>query len=131
MGVIKVGEGLLWSAAVSQTSRSKAGRARGSNFRRYHKVRCCGWLSAQPLAGSLAVWRHGAAADQLSENFANWVVEELVTALGGVRGRNARLRFHNLLWLPRPRGIFRRTHLMPFCVGGNAALKKLGTQTPQ
>ena len=42
MGVIKVGEGLLWSAAVSQTSRSKAGRARGSNFRRYHTVRCCG-----------------------------------------------------------------------------------------
>jgi NAD(P)H-hydrate repair Nnr-like enzyme with NAD(P)H-hydrate dehydratase domain len=29
-----------------------------------------------------AVWQHGAAADQLSAHHRNWVVEELVAALG-------------------------------------------------
>jgi NAD(P)H-hydrate epimerase len=49
-----------------------------------------GWLALpagqnDPLkAVRYAVWQHGAAADQLMEGARNWVVEELVEALGRV-----------------------------------------------
>ncbi len=51
-------------------------------------------LLAQPdLRGNLlktiryAVWQHGAAADALQATRANWVVEELIEAVGTVKGR--------------------------------------------
>lgn len=36
---------------------------------------------------SYAVWQHGATADQLQNASNNWVVEDLVTALGGIQSR--------------------------------------------
>ena len=50
-----------------------------------------GWLAQRPLhadAGKLiryAVWQHGAAADALQANRANWVVEDLIGELGNAR----------------------------------------------
>ena len=34
-----------------------------------------------------AVWQHGAAADQLQATRPNWVVEDLVQAVGAVKNR--------------------------------------------
>jgi hydroxyethylthiazole kinase-like uncharacterized protein yjeF len=43
-------------------------------------------LRADPLLTiRYAVWQHGAAADYLAATRANWVVEDLVGAIGGVR----------------------------------------------
>jgi NAD(P)H-hydrate repair Nnr-like enzyme with NAD(P)H-hydrate dehydratase domain len=45
-------------------------------------------LRADPLkAIRYAVWQHGAAADSLQAARANWVVEDLVAAVGTVGSR--------------------------------------------
>ena len=45
--------------------------------------------------------------------------------------RAARLQFHNLLGCYWPRGIFRKNHVRPFCVGFLTAPKKPARQIPQ
>jgi NAD(P)H-hydrate repair Nnr-like enzyme with NAD(P)H-hydrate dehydratase domain len=45
-------------------------------------------LRADPLLTiRYAVWQHGAAADWLQAARANWVVEDLVEAVGAVKSR--------------------------------------------
>jgi NAD(P)H-hydrate repair Nnr-like enzyme with NAD(P)H-hydrate dehydratase domain len=47
-------------------------------------------LRADPLLTiRYAVWQHGAAADHLAATRPNWVVEDLLQAIGGVNGRRS------------------------------------------